>query len=119
MNAPLDTPSRTISARFRDKGLHGRDTQSAERGGHSRSSRQFRSHRGSRPVRDHFRHDRDATSPARISDEQVAAITQAVAAQAEAERPRQRRRKWMLLIIGLVTGALVSIPIGIVVNLIS
>jgi hypothetical protein len=62
---------------------------------------------------------RDATSPAQISDEQVAAIAQAVAAQAEAERPRQRRREWKLIVVSLIAGALLSVPIGILVNLIS
>ncbi|OPG12326.1 hypothetical protein [Microbispora sp. GKU 823] len=61
--------------------------------------------------------------PRVLSDWQVNRIAQAVAAQAEEaarlERPRQRRREWMLLIVGLIAGALLSIPVGIWVNHIS
>ncbi|WP_433419766.1 hypothetical protein ACQP1V_06295 [Microtetraspora malaysiensis] len=58
-----------------------------------------------------------------MSDEQANKIARAAAAETEAaalaERPRQRRREWMLLLVGLIAGALVSIPIGIWVNSIS
>ncbi|MEU7891715.1 hypothetical protein AB0B45_02495 [Nonomuraea sp. NPDC049152] len=66
---------------------------------------------------------RDVAPASEISDEQVEKIAQALAAKAEAaalaERPRQRRREWMLLIVGLIGGALLSIPIGIWINSIS
>lgn len=61
--------------------------------------------------------------PAVISDWQIDRIAQTIAIKAEEaarlERPRQRRREWALLLIGLVAGALLSIPIGIWVNSIS
>ncbi|MGI5293177.1 hypothetical protein ACQEVF_59065 [Nonomuraea polychroma] len=58
--------------------------------------------------------------PRVLSDWQVSQIAQAVAATVEEaarlDRPRQRRREWMLLIVGLIAGALLSIPVGIWVN---
>ncbi|AQZ62736.1 hypothetical protein BKM31_15860 [[Actinomadura] parvosata subsp. kistnae] len=58
-----------------------------------------------------------------ISDEHIDKIAQAVAARAQAQalldRPRQHRREWWLLLVGLVAGALVSVPIGIWINHIS
>lgn len=58
-----------------------------------------------------------------LTDPQIDKLADALSARAEAaalaERPRQRRREWTLLIIGLIAGALLSIPIGIWVNSIS
>ncbi len=58
--------------------------------------------------------------PKVLSDWQVSQIAQAVAYTVEEaarrERPRQRRREWMLTIVGLIAGALLSIPIGIWIN---
>ncbi|MFG1966913.1 hypothetical protein [Nonomuraea sp. NPDC049028] len=61
--------------------------------------------------------------PRVLSNWQVSQIAQAVTAQIEEaarlDRPRQRRREWMLTIVGLIAGALISIPIGIWINSIS
>ncbi|MET8991354.1 hypothetical protein ABZW49_38380 [Nonomuraea wenchangensis] len=61
--------------------------------------------------------------PRVLTDWQVSQIAYAVAAQVEEaarlDRPRQRRRDWMLTIVGLIAGALLSIPIGIWINSIS
>ncbi len=58
-----------------------------------------------------------------ISDAQIEKLAQALADKAEAtariERLHQRRRDWKLLIIGLIAGAVVSIPIGIWINIIT
>ncbi|MEU8276481.1 hypothetical protein ACFYOK_35995 [Microbispora bryophytorum] len=65
---------------------------------------------------------RDVLPPI-VSDDHVEKIAAALAKKLEAaalaERPRQRRREWMLLLIGLIAGAILSMPIGIWVNSIS
>ncbi|WP_336214442.1 hypothetical protein [Nonomuraea sp. LPB2021202275-12-8] len=63
---------------------------------------------------------RKALPETTLTDPQIDRLADALTARAEAaalvERPRQRRREWMLLIVGLMAGALVSIPIGIWIN---
>ncbi|WP_155343880.1 hypothetical protein [Acrocarpospora pleiomorpha] len=58
-----------------------------------------------------------------LTDEQIQMVVRAYAAKAEEsarpERARQRRREWTLTILGLIGGALLSIPIGIWINNIS
>jgi hypothetical protein len=58
-----------------------------------------------------------------ISDYHIHLIAQALANKideaAVQSKPRQRRREWILLLIGLIAGALLSIPVGIWVNSLS
>ncbi|TMR91450.1 hypothetical protein [Nonomuraea basaltis] len=58
-----------------------------------------------------------------FSGKDVDKIADALAVRAQEaarlEVPRQRRREWVLLIIGVIAGALVSIPIGTWVSAIS